>query len=359
MRQILIEKETFSTKMDKLKIVLDDRLLEQNLTGYEAKNVSNDKDFTKMFFPSIEPSVPPTPSPTPRTIISCPTPTHEDIISNDADALSSMDDLNSLTKHVSVFKYEIVTPIQNVDLDIALESMEERILLDISKNVLACEGIQNSINRRLTEKFENIVLVESEPQDVIDEFEGKNCPIQFFQFLNSMLLNIFCTSILVECTADTGITAEASVRCTPILGAMTFYSNCGKCSYPEDEILAFIEEAMDGGVFVDNEMVKQVNFVTIEKLRAKQVAMGSSFGILLFVGILVTAFMLKGRYKFRRSRTFVSLGDDIVEDDERSYISRDEWISHQDSRTMNLRQMISVNEDEEGINMSYFPNLPS
>ena len=138
-----------------------------NVTGYIAKNVSSDFDFTKEFLPSAAPSTPPTtfpsasPSyiPLPSTIRACPGQTPE-MIAND------------FAKYELRFDYEIVTSFGQTSVNDALEALENRVLDDVATNFLSCENRRTTINRRLQEPGD-IVRIDSFPNDVEDIFNGK------------------------------------------------------------------------------------------------------------------------------------------------------------------------------------------
>lgn len=366
--------------MNKQPIIVSRSLIESlnetltdNFSVYAAKNVSNDFNFTKLLVtskptssptliptqlpttsptlsPTITTSSPPTNLPTfvsssvpsirlsnKNSIRSCPEPTS---ITSD-NRPSQEEPVVSMTKYITFFNYEVVTPNQGIDIEEAIQNLEEKILEETSKSVLSCnDGTSTfpSRRRRLLEGDAKIVRMESDPPDVMNE-------------------------INVECSADTGITAAGDVKCIPMIGAMTFYSDCDTCPYPENEILASIEKAMTSGAFVDNGddngFVKQVNFVGTKEspppilppveletsTRPRSNVVGIIVGVMLIQVFATVLFVMKRR-KLRRRALYVD--ETWMEDD---YAFEPETVP------IELSEILEVFEEEEGINVSFLKNV--
>lgn len=179
-----------------------------NFTKYAAKNVSNDFDFTKLLFtsePTPSPTLPPTLSstlpptlsptlfptittssdptihPTPlsssvpsvsqqlsSSIRSCPEPTTSET------AETEEEEEVTLTKYVTFFNYEVVTPNQGIDIVESIQNLEERILDETASSIMNCDGTGSFVSRRLLDGDAKIVRVESDPPDVKNELNGTN-----------------------------------------------------------------------------------------------------------------------------------------------------------------------------------------
>lgn len=157
----------------------------------------------------------------------------------------------------------------------------------------------------------------------------------------------------VECIADTGVTADADVKCTPIIGAMTFFSDCPTCPYPEGDILASIEEAMKSGAFADNVFVKQVNYVPSKESQVMPSIETPPSSKSLVVGIIIaviaiqvffTLYVIKRR-KIRRSARYAD--ETWLEDD---------YGFDPETVPIDLTAILEVEEEEEGINVSFLQN---
>ena len=110
---------------------------------------------------------------------------------------------------------------------------------------------------------------------------------------------------IVHCVNDTGVALAGDVKCTPIFGSMTVFSDCSDCPFPSSQILNTIKEGCDNDLYVDESIVKQVNYIGFKDSSR---AHNSSFyqiktedlGFLLFA-LTIAAFLLAYR---RRRKEF-------------------------------------------------------
>lgn len=319
-----------------------DRLLKEEegkLEQYVAKNVSNDYDFTKIFLdPSMLSGGSSSSSPGVNTTMSCPGIDNSDPTTSE-----------TLIKYETTFDYEIVTPTDGSSLNEALKTLESRIMEETATGFLTCERRRDARDRNLQNKEESgqIVLIDSSPIDVEDK-------------------------VNVECKRDTGVTAGGDVKCIPMIGAMTLYSDCPTCPYPEEEILSSIKSAFESGMIVDDDLVKQVNYVgprnsassivrttefqdTVKLGKAKDssVAMSWTLGFLV-LGMIFTMLFVRNRVRRRNkhrelSRELADINIDIEDDD-------NEYGDRMRTSTMVNFNELAVQEEEEGINVSPMSN---
>jgi len=154
------------------------------------------------------------------------------------------------------------------------------------------------------------------------------------------------------------------VKCTPIVGAMSFYSECSTCSYPEADILASIEEAMDGGAFVDGDIIKEVNyigtrdtstsFINEERHEKFSFNLGIVICLIAFQFIIIGVVLLRRRRRRRNNRRIVN---DIWFEDDPSFANiYDEDIILSGGIPVDVNEILMIEEEEEGINVSYVSN---
>ena len=203
-RRASFSDESLSTTVGSIPII--------DMTTYSAKNVSSDHDFTKEFFPSASPtilsSVPPTSSPfvsaktfvasvasdtpssspsIPPSLLNSSSPSRESISSGFVESCPGITNEvinNELSKYEAFFDYEIVTEIENVNMDDILEVLEERVLEDVASNMLNCGSNRRRTNimkwNRELVNPSSIVRIDSAPVDTLDKFNGKNCKCTFY-----------------------------------------------------------------------------------------------------------------------------------------------------------------------------------
>ena len=164
-------------------------------SSYAAKNVSNDHDFSKLFQPSISPSQFPTitpssfPSSTPTVVSSAIPSTEPTLFSSGAPSIVpthiplpetvetcpglTSESIDNLTSVVVTVDYEIVTPIANISIAEALNSLEGRINEHVAGALLSCGGRRLTLSRRLEDANGTIVGLDSAPADVVDRLNGE------------------------------------------------------------------------------------------------------------------------------------------------------------------------------------------
>jgi len=225
------------------------------------------------------------------------------------------------------YDYEIVTPAEIGDVGSALQMLEEQIMNDMA-SFLECEG-----RRKLQISSRKILRIDSSPPDVVDE---RN----------------------VECVRDTGVTAEGNVKCTPIIGVMTFYSDCSTCPFPEDQILTSLKEGCEDNRYVDGDLIKQVNYIgTRTALVSKAttgpkqaVVLGSSFGVIAAVSAAVCALLFFRVRSRQRDKSLPLSAADGIEPDK--ILDQSDMSSEEEVKTVNVSYSFVANEEEEGIHVS-------
>ena len=167
----------------------------------------------------------------------------------------------------------------------------------------------------------------------------------------------------MECIKDTGIAEEGDMKCTPMIGSMTFYSDCATCPYPEEEILSNIKKAFDENLFVDGDLVKQVNYIGSRKtVSARSSSLGTGMSIGFVGAALATTMAVVYSRRRKRNRELVEssvsgkeIGDDLAR----------ELDLNETQDTVNLSDLLTVCEEEDedvnGINVSLRSNtmIPS
>ena len=148
------------------------------------------------------------------------------------------------------------------------------------------------------------------------------------------------------------MSASGEVKCIPMIGAMTFYSDCDTCSYPESEILASIEAAIDGGKFIDTDLIQQVNFVgTGDVLITASEAKNSGFkgmSLGLGMGILAVASLFVYVRKARKKTYFESLEEQGESNDAVSIESKGPF----SPENYSFGDVLTILEDDEGVNVT-------
>ena len=142
------------------------------------------------------------------------------------------------------------------------------------------------------------------------------------------------------------------VKCTPILGSMTFYSDCPSCSFAETDILNSIKEGCDNNLYVDENVVKQVNFIGIRDSPVvarvtsttpkKPIGLGISYAAFVLTAIAAMTLLVKTR---RNKHKKLPLGD-AEDSDTLSYEA--DLNMNKNPRTINLSELLAVEEEEEG-----------
>lgn len=347
-----------------------------NILGYAAKNVSSDYNFTKLLFtpfpvsvtsasPIFRSSAPPSetpteiittslpsqessqipslspPLPTPSNIKSCPGVT----TSNNSTANDNNTSNNDLVQYISTFSYEIVTP-SNANISLAVQSLESEILANVAEGFLSCQDRRrNQMKRSLEDNSAQIVLIDSNPPDEQD------------------LIN-------VECVLDTGITADGDTKCTPMIGLMTFYSACARCTYPEAEILSHIKAlSSDESLTREDSLIKQMNFIGIREESDENAVflssskngesgntagIGMSFGFITAVAIVLVVTM-SIVYK-RRKRKQLQRGVSLSSFDEGALENDLSFHKDDNDRTVNLSELLSIHEEEGAVRVSPVSN---
>lgn len=164
---------------------------------------------------------------------------------------------------------------------------------------------------------------------------------------------------------DTGVTADGNVKCTPIVGSMTFYSDCATCTYPEADILAAIESACDNNLYVDGNIIKQVNYIGSREPLTVELNMGNGdnktqrslgFGLsFAFVLAAVAAAMsvLYNRWRNKKHKQYEDMtggtGKKTYDFDEVSLdqVSRD-FDADTTQNTINLSDLLTLSEEDDG-----------
>lgn len=313
---------------------IDRAILEQNDSPsvsykeiYTAKNVSNDHDFTKLFTPSSGPSISPSSSP---SLFSSFMPTTEPTPSPTRAMIKSCPDAPDeieLAKFEVAFDYEIVTA-STVDISLAISAMEELILKDVAGMFLNCGESEQAIRRKLEDTTEKILRIDSAPTDVINRINA-------------------------VCLRDTVVGESENKICTPINGAMTFFSSCATCLFPTEDVLMYIEAGFDSGTYLDKDIIEDIGYVgtneavvttILSSSESNTSKVGMSFGVIS----AVAALLILGGFVFkRRSRKHRDLAN--VDLDVESIDSIDEEIDFVNS-AVNLKELL-FEEEEEGINI--------
>jgi len=324
-----------------------------NIIDYAATNISSDHDFTKLLTPSHQPSFSPslipsyqpsfspsftpstTPTTTPTTIptsIACPGFLNEN---NEENENNSSNDIiaNGFPPYEITYDYEIVTSTETKEVASALVMLERQILDDMAR-FLECEG-----RKKLQISSGKILSIDSLPLDKVDERNA--------------------------CGMDAEFSVGGDVKCTPIIGAMTFYSDCSTCPYPEDEILTSIKQGFESNRYVDGDLIKQVNYIgnrNVIPLKSttgpnQAVVLGSSFGVVAAVSAAICALLFfRVRSRQRDKSLPLSSADDIKSD---KMLDQSDMSSEEEEKTVNLSYSFVENEEEEGIDISPISNISS
>ena len=171
-----VENKNTLLKSDHSQENINNRILADNILENTTESSSSDYIYFRKIVPSHSPSFSPSaltdtaislnPSSLPSaekiplTIRSCPGQT-SDLITN------------NFVKLTIQFNYEIVTAVGNSNFDNALKTLENRILDDIATSFLSCGNRRTMMDTSFQFYKDNIVLINSAPNDVIDINNGK------------------------------------------------------------------------------------------------------------------------------------------------------------------------------------------
>jgi len=215
------------------------------------------------------------------------------------------------------FFYEIVTLAENSDVEGTIAAVETRILQDVAASFLSCAG-----RRRLQATDGTIARIESDPPDVVDEGN--------------------------ECSTETGIAVADDMKCIPVLGAMTFYTDCDDCNLPTKDILKNIRASMEDGVYADGTIVEQVSFAGAGDIKLDSqpgVAVGSALGVIAALGVLALAAVYKRKKRSHNHHEFMDREVEIAaEEAEESAFNAKQAVKLEEWRT--------VQEEDGAINVA-------